>query len=93
MSDRNAIPSFPARLYELRTRAGLTQEQLAARAGTAVVSLSKMERGERFPSLELAGRLAKALGCKVDDLLKPASVKRLRPTKGRPKNISEKSRK
>jgi transcriptional regulator with XRE-family HTH domain len=68
---RNAIPTFGARLLELRQRAGLSREALAAASGSSFSGVAMMERGERWPSLELAGRLARALGCLVDDLLQP----------------------
>ncbi len=71
---RNAIATFPARLLELRTEAGLSRDQLAVAAGTSSHSISKLEQGHRAPSLELAWRIAQALRCSLDELVKPASA-------------------
>ena len=45
-----------------RTRAALTQEQLAALVGTSQGHLSEIERGETWTSLEMVERLVTALG-------------------------------
>ena len=47
----------------------LTQAQLAAKVGVHEMTISKLERGDRQPSLALLRRLAKALKVKVGDLL------------------------
>jgi len=44
-----------------RTRADLTQEQLAALVATSQGHLSEIERGETWTSLEMVERLATAL--------------------------------
>jgi transcriptional regulator with XRE-family HTH domain len=61
---------FGARLRELRQKRGMTQEQLAAAAGTASPYVSDMERGIKVPSLTTIIRLAIALDCKVTDLVR-----------------------
>ena len=68
---RNSIDTFPARLRELRERKGMTREELAVAAKTSFHSVAKMEQGTRAPSLELAWRVARALGCTLDDLVQP----------------------
>ena len=45
--DVNGRTSFPSALRRLRTRAGLTQEELADRAGLSVNAVSALERGTR----------------------------------------------
>ncbi len=75
VGDRNAILTFPARLAELRQTRGWTQKQLADVTGTSIFSVRKLEQGRRFPSLELAGRLADSLGVTIDSLLKPAGTR------------------
>ena len=56
---------FPLSLSEWlkrrRQELDLTQEQLAQRASCSVFAIRKMESGERQPSRQLAGLLAKAL--------------------------------
>ena len=71
---RNSIDTFPARLRELREQKGLSREQVAVNAGTSSHSVAKLEQGTRAPSLELAWRIAQALGCSLDDLVAPPSA-------------------
>jgi transcriptional regulator with XRE-family HTH domain len=86
---RNRVPTFPARLAELRRRAGLTQQQLAQKAGTSLSSVSQLEQGKRAPSLELALRLAGSLAVPVDDLCRPAESV-AEGANGAPRELSEK---
>ncbi len=51
-----------------RGAAGLRQEDLASRSGISRQSLSALESGRRTPSAALALRLARELGCTVEDL-------------------------
>src|SRR5437870_3518873 len=54
--------SFGERLRRYRARAGLTQEELAERAGLSVRGLSDLERGvRRFPYPDTLARLADVL--------------------------------
>lgn len=54
---------FREKLAELRAAAGLTQEQLADRSGVPLWTLRKYEqRDKQRVSLNVAARLAKALG-------------------------------
>ncbi len=56
-------------MRKLRTAAGLSQEQLAERAGLHWTYISGIERGRRNPGLNNLGRLATALGVSLPDLL------------------------
>ena len=49
-------------LREARLRAGLTQDELARRVGTARSQISRYERGDVLPSLETLRRLVRACG-------------------------------
>lgn len=69
VSSRDMIPGFAERLKELRERAGLSQTQLAERAGTHFTAVSKLELGKRSPSFRLALDLAEALGLGVGELV------------------------
>jgi transcriptional regulator with XRE-family HTH domain len=62
--------AFGNRLRELRKTAGLTQAQLARRAGVTLATLREYEQARRRadPSLRMAARLAVALGVGVGDL-------------------------
>lgn len=47
---------------EARKRAGLTQAELASRAGTTQSAIARLERGESAPSLEHLTQLVRACG-------------------------------
>ena len=64
-----AIQRFGKQLQRLRTNRGLTQEQLAVKAGLVRVYVTKLEQGEHDPTLSRLVRLAKALGVSVTELL------------------------
>jgi transcriptional regulator with XRE-family HTH domain len=52
-------------LRSVRTRAGLTQAELAARAGTSQATVSAYESGSKQPSLATFGRLLAAAGARL----------------------------
>ena len=57
------------RIVALRAEQGLTQEKLAWEAGLSSKGyLSRIERGERLPSLDILAKLAQRLGVDVRDL-------------------------
>ena len=76
MSTRNAVPGFGPRLKTIREAKGLSRQALADAAGTHPDSVVKLEMGQRHPSLELAWRLATALGVPVADFLPPTGPKK-----------------
>jgi putative transcriptional regulator len=62
-------PKLTNALRERRKAAGgLTQQELAERAGVTRQSIISIEQGKYRPSVELALLLARALGCTVEDL-------------------------
>ena len=63
-----------ARLRALREERGLSQEEVAARAGMAASTVSRLESGERRLALDHLTPLAGALGVGVGDLLAPATA-------------------
>ena len=65
------VQRFGTRLRELRQARDTTQADLAREAQVALSHLSKLEKGEAAPGLDLLDRLAKALGTTVVDLLPP----------------------
>jgi len=71
MSQPKSRKNVAANVRRLRQAAGLTQAQLASAADVADATVSRIERGRLVPSVELAGRLAKALDATVDELLGP----------------------
>jgi transcriptional regulator with XRE-family HTH domain len=56
------------KIQQLREGRGLTQVQLAQRSGVPLGSLRNYEQGHRTPLLDQAAKLAKALGCSIDDI-------------------------
>lgn len=60
---------FGNHLRKLRQNRGLTQEQLADKAGMHFTYIGQIERGVRNPSLINLHKLAKALGIKGGELL------------------------
>jgi transcriptional regulator with XRE-family HTH domain len=63
MSKRIAI-----RIRHIRTRQGLTQEELAAGAERSVDAVSNIERGINIPSLDTLERIATVLGVPLSEL-------------------------
>lgn len=64
----------PKRLSEviktLRTQRGLTQAQVARKAGVTKNYITMLERGERKnPSLDIMKKIARALGVPLTELL------------------------
>lgn len=58
-----------ARVKEIRRRRGLTLEDLAERAGVSRAMISKVERGEKNPTLVVAAKVAEGLGVAFSELL------------------------
>jgi len=59
---------FGERVRELRLLRGLSQEELAFRAGVHRTYLSGIERGVRNPSLKNINAIAEAMGITLSDL-------------------------
>lgn len=62
------LSAFGSHLRSLRRKAGLSQEEVAGRAGIHVTYLSGVERGLRNPSIRNVRRLAQALGVPTGEL-------------------------
>ena len=80
MSDENAIGNATAvesvssgvlgeRMRGLRRRRGLTLEALAKRSGVSRAMISKLERGEKNPTLVVAAKIAEGLGITLSQLV------------------------
>ena len=61
-------PSFGEVMRRLRQEAGLSQAGLAAAAGVHLRQIHRYESGEQQPALDVAQRLASALGVTLDEL-------------------------
>jgi transcriptional regulator with XRE-family HTH domain len=87
---------FAEKLRHLREAAGLTQTQLAEKAGMHRQGIAKLERGEREPTWATVQALADALGVSCDVLRTtppPASEAAREPAapRGRPRKQAEAS--
>ena len=60
--------TFGARVRALRDAAGMTLEQLAHSSGVSRAMLSKVERGEKSPTIGIASRIARSLQASLTDL-------------------------
>ena len=58
-------------IYEARRRAGLTQKQLAERAGTTQSSIARWESARREPAFQTVVRLIRLCGFVLDVHLEP----------------------
>lgn len=67
MTDKD-LTHFGRRVRALRERLGLSQEELADKAGIHRTYVGGVERGERNLGLKNVFRIAKALGVTVTDL-------------------------
>ncbi len=58
-------------IREARRRAGLTQAELASRAGTTQSAVARVERGRTSPTLDYLTRLLEACGFELEYQLVP----------------------
>jgi transcriptional regulator with XRE-family HTH domain len=57
------------RLKDKRKQKGLTAGALAEKVGISRVAISYYENGIRFPTRNTLEKLAKELGCKIQDII------------------------
>lgn len=57
------------RIRKYRHEAGLTQEDLAEKVGVSRVYIGYVEQGRNTPSLEILGKIAKALKVRLSDIV------------------------
>jgi ribosome-binding protein aMBF1 (putative translation factor) len=63
-------------VMDVRTRAGLTQEELARRMGTTQPVVARLESGRSRPSMRTLERLAEATGSRLLISFAPLEAKR-----------------
>ncbi|MER7844220.1 XRE family transcriptional regulator [Kitasatospora sp. NPDC096077] len=61
--------AFGGNVRRCREEAGLTLEQLSVRSSVSRAMLSKVERGEKSPTIGIASRIAHALDVPLSDLI------------------------
>ena len=70
MSGSKTPGAFRTDLRERRKAAGFTQKELAAQVGVTRQALIQVEAGEYLPNTTVSLRLARVLGCRVEDLFR-----------------------
>ena len=60
------------RLFEMRVKKGLSHQRLADMTGLSRSYIGFLENGQRRPTLEVAVRLAQALGVRLSDVMAKA---------------------
>jgi len=63
------------RLKFFREQLGLTQVQLAEKAGISSKAIGRYEQGSRTPPVDIAQNIATALGISVNELLYPEAIR------------------
>ena len=66
--------NLPNNLYELRRKAGLSQEEFADRLNVSRQAVSKWERGEAYPDTENLIMISNMFGVTIDELLKSENI-------------------
>ena len=66
--------AFGGNVRQRREEAGLTLEQLSTRSSVSRAMLSKVERGEKSPTIGVASRIAHALDASLSDLIGGAAT-------------------
>jgi transcriptional regulator with XRE-family HTH domain len=65
-----SIPVFGQRVTRIREERGLTQQELAKKAGTSYQTIWRIETGKHAePGIYIAKRIARALGVSLDFLV------------------------
>lgn len=72
-----------SRLREWRVLRGMTQQQLADRAGISRQTVGGLESGQYGPGVDVALRLARTLACTVEELFALSDEEQLLPLRGR----------
>ena len=57
-------------LRDLRVRAGVSVNRVAAELGVTRIAVYQWERGESVPSVKRLGQIARIYGCTVDEIVK-----------------------
>jgi transcriptional regulator with XRE-family HTH domain len=71
-------------IRQLRHNRGITQDELAKKAGLHRTYVSDMERGSRNPSLNSLQRVAEALGITLSEIFKHTELANAGPADANP---------
>jgi transcriptional regulator with XRE-family HTH domain len=70
MQPNRTLRALANRIKELRDQKGISQEELAHRAGLSRTGMGFLETGKRWPRLDTLMKVADGLNISVDELLK-----------------------
>jgi transcriptional regulator with XRE-family HTH domain len=70
MGSNQTLHALANRIKELRLSRGISQEELAHRAGLSRTGMGFLETGKRWPRLDTLMKVAEGLNIRVDELLK-----------------------
>jgi transcriptional regulator with XRE-family HTH domain len=70
MQPNRTLRALANRIKELRDRKGISQEELAHRAGLSRTGMGFLETGKRWPRLDTLMKVADGLNIPLDELLK-----------------------
>jgi transcriptional regulator with XRE-family HTH domain len=70
MQPNRTLRALANRIRELRDQKGISQEELAHRAGLSRTGMGFLETGKRWPRLDTLMKVAGGLNVTVDELLK-----------------------
>jgi transcriptional regulator with XRE-family HTH domain len=68
MKEQDVLKALGAKIREYRKAAGLSQEQLAEKAGCSLDTIGRLERGIYFTTSLVLYRIGAAVGRNVDEL-------------------------
>jgi transcriptional regulator with XRE-family HTH domain len=75
-------PALGLAIKKLRETRGLTQEELASRAGTTVGTVSRLESAKSAPAWATVMQISDALGVSLTELAKAVEKARRSPGEG-----------
>ena len=70
MQPNRTLRALANRIKELRDQKGISQEELAHRAGLSRTGMGFVETGKRWPRLDTLMKVAQGLNVTVDELLR-----------------------
>jgi transcriptional regulator with XRE-family HTH domain len=70
MQPNRTLRALATRIKELRDQKGISQEELAHRAGLSRTGMGFLETGKRWPRLDTLMKVADGLNITLDELLK-----------------------
>jgi transcriptional regulator with XRE-family HTH domain len=68
-SDNDVMERIGKNIWEVRRRAGFSQEMLAERSGLHRTEISLIERGGRVPRIDTLLKIAGSLECPIETLV------------------------